>query len=260
VREVAAGGLAGLAFGLGVLLVLLWLRARRPLPVFDRVAPFVLAGHVAPRPSEPLRVPPRSAAIAAVGALAGGTLVFLLAGGPAAAVAGAAAGGAAALALSRQVRAGAQRRRAESIDDALPDVAELLACAVSAGESLLLALARAGEECGGPLAGPIRQAVAAVHAGAGLEDGLREWADASRSDAVRRFVDAVLVARERGTPLAEVLQALAADARARQRRRMVERAGRRDIAMLVPVVFLVLPAVVVVALYPAVVGLRLIVP
>lgn len=259
-RAVATGGLVGLAWGVGLLLVLLWGRARRPLPVFDRVAPFVLAGHVVAPPSGLPRVRPESAATAAAGAVAGAVLALLVVGEPPAAVAGAVAGGAGALALARRLRARADRRRAEAIDDALPDVAELLACAVSAGESLLLALARTGRECGGPLAASIGQAVARVHAGASVEDALRVWADSSGSDAVRGFTEAVLVARERGTPLAEVLQALASDARSRQRRRMVERAGRRDIAMLVPVVFLVLPAVVLVALYPAVVGLRLIVP
>ena len=50
------------------------------------------------------------------------------------------------------------------------------------------------------------------------------------------------------------------DAQATSRRRLMELAGRKDAAMLVPVVFLVLPTVVAVALFPGLQGLRLVVP
>ena len=40
----------------------------------------------------------------------------------------------------------------------------------------------------------------------------------------------------------------------------MEAAGRKDIAMLVPIVFLVLPSVVLIALYPGLQSLRLVVP
>jgi tight adherence protein C len=73
-------------------------------------------------------------------------------------------------------------------------------------------------------------------------------------------VDGIVVALERGTPLAEVVRAQAEDARAAEQRRLMELAGRKDVAMLVPVVFLVLPTVVLIALYPGVQSLRLIVP
>ena len=77
---------------------------------------------------------------------------------------------------------------------------------------------------------------------------------------VQRLVDALLVALERGTPLAEVLRAQAMDARAADRRRLMELAGRKDVLMLVPIVFLVLPSVVLVAVYPGVQALRIVVP
>ena len=73
--------------------------------------------------------------------------------------------------------------------------------------------------------------------------------------ALARFVDGVVVAAERGTPLAEVLRAQAADVREAGRRALLEAGGRREIAMLVPVVFVILPTTVVFALYPGLVGI-----
>jgi tight adherence protein C len=72
-----------------------------------------------------------------------------------------------------------------------------------------------------------------------------------------RFADGIAVATERGTPMAEVLRAQAADARAAGRRRLLEKAGRKEVLMLVPVVFFILPIVVVIALYPGLHGLQL---
>ena len=80
------------------------------------------------------------------------------------------------------------------------------------------------------------------------------------SASVERFVDGLMVCLERGTPVAEVLRAQAADARADQRRMLMEQAGRKDIAMLLPVVFLILPIVVVIAMYPGFTGIQLLVP
>src|SRR3954453_16214108 len=65
-----------------------------------------------------------------------------------------------------------------------------------------------------------------------------------------RFVDGMAIAGDRGTPLAEVLRAQAVDVREQHRRELLEVGGRKEIAMLVPVVFLVLPVTVVFALVP----------
>ncbi len=67
---------------------------------------------------------------------------------------------------------------------------------------------------------------------------------------VVRFVDGLVVAVERGTPLADVLRAQAADIREQRKRELIEAGGRREVLMLVPVVFLILPVVVLFALYP----------
>ena len=70
----------------------------------------------------------------------------------------------------------------------------------------------------------------------------------------------MLIALDRGTPIVEVLRAQAADARAVHRRRLMEAAGRKDVAMLVPIVFLILPVVVAIALFPGLQALQVLVP
>jgi len=86
---------------------------------------------------------------------------------------------------------------------------------------------------------------------------LRDLGDSSPSADVSRFVEAIAIASERGTPMADVLRAQAADARASSRRQLLESAGRKEILMLVPVVFFILPIVVVIALFPGIHGLDL---
>ena len=58
------------------------------------------------------------------------------------------------------------------------------------------------------------------------------------------------VAIERGTPLADVLRAQAQDARDNAKRELMETAGKKEIAMLAPVVFFILPLTVVFAIFP----------
>ena len=152
------------------------------------------------------------------------------------------------------------RKRERRIVQQLPTVAELLAFAVAAGESPMLALERVASTVSGDLAGEIRIAIADVRDGQAVSDALRGIAHRCGTIEVDRFIDGMVVALERGTPIAEVLRAQAADARSGERNRLMELAGRKDVAMLVPVVFLILPTVVLVALFPGFTTLRLIVP
>lgn len=157
--------------------------------------------------------------------------------------------------LSRQVR----RREARMVAE-FPTIAEMLALAVGAGESPVSALERVSRIAGGELSGEIRRVLADNRAGATIVTALEALAARTALPAVVRFVDGMAIAVERGTPLAEVLRAQAADAREEGRRALLEAGGRKEIAMLVPVVFFVLPVTVVFALFPGFYGLRLAVP
>jgi tight adherence protein C len=83
-----------------------------------------------------------------------------------------------------------------------------------------------------------------------LTDALTGLANRTTLPSLARFVDGIVVAVDRGTPLAEVLRAQAQDVRELTRRQLMEAGGRREIGMMVPVVFLVLPVTVLFAVYP----------
>lgn len=131
-----------------------------------------------------------------------------------------------------------------------PSVAELLALAVSAGEGAVGALERVVNLSRGELSGELSRCLADARAGANLQTALQGLADRTGLPSLARFVDGIVVAMERGTPLAEVLRAQAQDVREDGKRALVEAGGRKEIAMMVPVVFLILPVTVVFALFP----------
>lgn len=151
----------------------------------------------------------------------------------------------------------AVRRRSRKLLQELPTVAELLALAVAAGESAPVALERVATSTTGAVAESLQAALARVKAGARLPHALRQMAQESGLPALDRFAEGVTTAVERGTPLAEVLRAQAQDMRAQSQRDLMEEGGRREIAMLIPVVFLILPVTVIFAVFPGLVAINL---
>jgi tight adherence protein C len=149
-------------------------------------------------------------------------------------------------------------RRERRLLAELPTVAELLALSVAAGEGPAAALDRVARSCRGELADELQRVLAETRAGDPLVRALDALADRSGLVALSRFADGLAVALERGTPLADVLRAQAGDIREASRRELIESGARREIAMMIPVVFLVLPVTIAFAFYPGAVGIRLI--
>lgn len=150
--------------------------------------------------------------------------------------------------------------RERRILEELPTVVELLALAVAAGEGPVNALDRVSTRCRGAMADELRGVLADVRTGTPLSQSLDTLAARTGLPAVARFAEAVAVAVDRGTPLAAVLHAQAADAREAGRRALLETGARREVLMMVPVVFLILPVTVLFAFWPGLVGLRLVTP
>ncbi|PZU49588.1 MAG: type II secretion protein F [Microbacterium sp.] len=151
----------------------------------------------------------------------------------------------------------AARRRVARIEEELPTVLEFLALCLAAGEGLRDALRRVGEVGSGVLTGELRSAVLASGTGSSLADALLDVAKTCDVPALSRAVEHLVAAMDRGAPLAHVLQEQAVDAREDAKRQLIETAGRREIWMLIPLVFLVLPMSVLFAVFPGVVMLKL---
>ena len=141
-------------------------------------------------------------------------------------------------------------RRASRMAREFPTVADLLALAVAAGESPIGAMERVARSTTGAPPDEFAATVADIHAGTGVAQALAALGTRTPLTALARFGEGVSVAIERGTPLADVLRAQAQDARESAKRDLMETAGRREVLMLVPVVFLVLPLVIVFAIFP----------
>jgi tight adherence protein C len=157
--------------------------------------------------------------------------------------------------LSAQVAERERRLLAE-----FPTIAELLALAVGAGEGPVSALDRVVSRAHGELAGELGRVLAEIRTGTPVATALDAMAGRSGLPVVARFAEGMSVAIDRGTPLAAVLHAQAADVREAGRRVLIETGARKEVAMMVPVVFLVLPVTVLFAFWPGVVGLNLVTP
>ena len=156
------------------------------------------------------------------------------------------------LLLSARVKA-----RLSRLSDELPTTLEFLALCLSAGEGFLDALRRVAAIGSGELTQELRQVVLAVGTGSSLADALAEMAARLRVPGLSRAVDQVIAALEHGAPLAGVLHSQAADAREDAKRVLIEQAGRREIYMMLPLVFLILPLSVLFAVFPGLFILRL---
>jgi tight adherence protein C len=128
-------------------------------------------------------------------------------------------------------------------------VLEFLALSLAAGEGLLDALRRVARVGSGDLAGELGRVVADVGTGIPVTRAFDDLARRLALPSVSRLVDQLAGSLERGTPLAEVLRAQAQDAREVAKRELLESAGRKEVGMLVPLVFLILPLTIVFALF-----------
>ncbi|AOZ72328.1 hypothetical protein BK816_02615 [Boudabousia tangfeifanii] len=149
------------------------------------------------------------------------------------------------------------KKRQAQINLSVPDAAELIALTVAAGEGIVSAMGRVCEMTVGPLGQELKLTVNRILAGGRIEAELRNLGSRNSAPALLRLCDSLVIALDRGTPLAQVLRSQAMDSREQARRELIEAGGRREIAMLVPVVFLILPITVLFALYPGLIALKI---
>ncbi len=157
--------------------------------------------------------------------------------------------------LTRQVAGRERRMLAE-----FPAIADMLALSVAAGEGPVAALDRVVTSCRGALVDELAVVLAESRTGVPMVAALDGLARRTGLAVVARFAEGLSVAISRGTPLVDVLAAQAADVREAAKRALIETGARKEVVMMVPVVFLILPVTLLFAFYPGVVGLNLLAP
>jgi tight adherence protein C len=147
--------------------------------------------------------------------------------------------------------------RKKEIESEFPAIVEMLTLAVGAGESPASALKRITQRAHGHLSREFSRVVREVEAGAPFASSLDEMSKKLNSDALRRFVDSLIISISRGTPLVETLTHSANESRNQERVRLLTAAGKSEISMMIPVVFLILPISILFALFPSLTNLNL---
>jgi tight adherence protein B len=102
----------------------------------------------------------------------------------------------------------AQHNRLARIDQQLPDALDLMGRALRAGHAFPTALKMVGDEMSEPLAGEFRIAFDEVNFGVPMQDALTNLATRVPSTDLRYFVIAVMIQRETGGNLSEMLTSI----------------------------------------------------
>lgn len=108
-------------------------------------------------------------------------------------------------------------KRLTKFDEQLPDALDLIGRGVRAGHALPSALKMVGDEMANPIAEEFRAAFDEVNYGFSMQDALTNLATRVPSTDLQYFVVAVLIQRETGGNLAELLDNISAMIRARQK-------------------------------------------
>ena len=155
-----------------------------------------------------------------------------------------------------QLQAALRDRRRRILAE-LPQVARLLALAVSAGLGLEGAMDRVGRRSAGLLGAELRRAQEQVAAGHRRPmDALAALAERERIPELTVLVHHLRAAHEQGLPLTQALEALASGVRERQAVRLLEVAEKGTVKMLFPLALVMFPVTLAVALLPGLAALK----
>ena len=144
------------------------------------------------------------------------------------------------------------RRRQKEILKALPDALDLLTICVEAGLSFDAAMAKVVEKWDNELSLAFARVLQEIQLGKLRREALRDMADTMDIRDVSNFVAALIQADQLGVSIAKVLRIQSDQMRVRRRQRAEELARQAPIKMIIPIVFLIFPALFIILLGPGV--------
>jgi tight adherence protein C len=152
--------------------------------------------------------------------------------------------------LRRKFQAKSSQKISQALFE-LPEVLDLLIVSLRSGEGIYQSLQMVVPRASGELARELSKCLAAVNYGAALPDEIRKLPNALPHPQFAEFSNKIVMSLVRGTPLAKMLEDQAASARSEIRNQLLRQAGKNETKMLVPLVFLILPVIVLFAIYPS---------
>ena len=163
-------------------------------------------------------------------------------------------GAAAAFVLPDFVLARAAGARLRRIDREIPQFLDLLAAASLAGLSAPAAFRRAASGLRGPLADELGVVTSAVDVGERWGEQLADLAERLQLPDLETTVTVIARTERLGTSLSDSVRGLASDVREARRARAAERARTAPVKMLFPLVFMVLPAFLLLTVVPVLIA------
>jgi tight adherence protein C len=143
-----------------------------------------------------------------------------------------------------------RRRRTGQIHGQVPALLDLLAAGSSAGLSAELSLRRGAEAVGGPLGEDLLALFGRAELGARWREDLAAYAHDVGSADLRRTVAVLERTESLGSSLVDATRDLAASVRSARRAAVLEKARTAPVKMLFPLVFLILPAFLLLTVVP----------
>lgn len=137
------------------------------------------------------------------------------------------------------------------IEAEIPAQIQLLTILVSSGISPAKALELLSERSSSVSALAFKGVVDEIKNGSSIVESLDELKKQFSSNSLRRFVTSLVLGIERGSALSPILIAQVRDSRLAQKTEVMRKAGKAEIGLMIPVVFLILPISILFALWPS---------
>lgn len=142
------------------------------------------------------------------------------------------------------------KKRREALTAALPDAVDLLAVCSHAGLNTALSLERVAARTPGPLGEELAHLLKEIDLGVPRMVALHRLADRTAVAELEAMVAVLSNAERFGSRVSDSLEVFSADVRSRKRRAAEEQARKAPVKMLFPLVFLILPAFILLTVVP----------
>jgi tight adherence protein C len=141
--------------------------------------------------------------------------------------------------------------RLSEVDRQLPELIDLLIATIEAGMGFTASLGLIAERFTGPLGDELKVTMKQQALGMTTSQALEDMGERSDTPSVRSFVRTASRGESLGVSIGPVLRELSSDQRRRRRLAAREKMMKAPVKMIFPLMFLIMPALMIVLMYPA---------